>query len=192
MDDPDADLRADAAEHTDPPDFDAFTDPTDLVRGERTRDDFFDTILALDEPATVEEVADLADHGPDAAREYLDWFERMGMVERVSERPATYRLNREYLVWRRVQRARRDHDADELVAMLDAEAERDEEFAAQFGVDRPGKVQLHAHAQSAETSVEEAWRDCSAWRTTRRRIEILERALADDAGSASGRRRGVA
>jgi predicted ArsR family transcriptional regulator len=192
MDDPDADLRADAAEHTDPPDFDALTDPTDLVRGERTRDDFFDAILALDEPATVDEVAELAGHGPDAAREYLDWFERMGMVERVSERPATYRLHREYLTWRRVQRARREYDGDELVAMLDAEAERDDEFAAQFGVDHPGRVRLRAHARSAETSVEEAWRDLSAWRTTRRRIEILERALADDAGSASGRRHGVA
>lgn len=188
MDDPDADLRADA----DPPDFDALADPTDLVRGERTRDDFFDAVLGLDEPATVEEVAELAGHGSDAAREYLDWFERMGMVEQLSERPATYRLNREYLVWRRVQRARREYDADELVGMLDAEAERDDGFAEQFGVDRPGQVQLHAYAQSAEATVEEAWRDCSAWRTTRRRIEILERALADDPGPASGRRRGVA
>ena len=186
MDEPDADLRAD------PPEFDALADPTDLVRGERTRDDFFDAVLALDEPATVEAVAELAGHGRDAAREYLDWFERMGMVERVSERPATYRLNREYLVWRRVQRVKRDHDADELVAMLDAEAERDEEFAAQFGVDRPGQVRLRAHANAAGTSVETAWHDLSAWHTTRRRIEILERALADEAGSASGRRRGVA
>lgn len=192
MDDPDADRRAGADERAEPPDFDALTDPTDLVRGERTRDDFFDAILALDEPATVEEVAELAGRGPDAAREYLDWFERMGMVERVSERPATYRLNREYLVWRRVQRARREYDADELVRMLDAEAERDDEFAAQFGVDRPGRVRLHAHADTAGVSVEAAWRDLSAWRTTRRRIEILERALADEAGSAGGRRRGVA
>lgn len=188
MDDPDRDLRADA----DPPDFDALADPTDLVRGERTRDDFFDAALALDEPATVEEVAELAGHGRDAAREYLDWFERMGMVERVGERPATYRLNREYLVWRRVQRAKRDYDAEELVAMLDAEAERDEEFAAQFGAERPDRVRLSAHANSAGTSVEAAWRDLSAWRTTRRRIEILERALADEVGSASDRRRGTA
>jgi predicted ArsR family transcriptional regulator len=192
MDDPDRDLRADADERAGSPDFDALTDPTDLVRGERTRDDFFDAVLALDEPATVEEVAELAGHGRDAAREYLDWFERMGIVERVSERPATYRLNREYLVWRRVQRTKREYDAEELVAMLDAEAERDEAFAAQFGVDRPDQVRLHAHARSAETTVEEAWRDLSAWRTARRRIEILERALAGDAESASGRRHGTA
>jgi len=186
MDDPNADLRADADGRADPPDFEALTDPTDLVRGERTRDDFFD------EPATVEKVAELAGHGRDAAREYLDWFERMGIIERVSERPATYRLNREYLVWRRVQRAKRDHDADELVAMLDAEAARDEEFAAQFDCDHPDQVRLHAHANAAGTSVEAAWRDLSGWHTTRRRIEILERALADDAGSASDRRRGAA
>ena len=192
MDDPDTDLRAGADERDNPPAFDALADPTDLVRGERTRDDFFDAVLALDEPATVEEVAALAGHGRDAAREYLDWFERMGMVERVSERPATYRLNREYLVWRRVQRAKRDHDADELVAMIESEVARDEEFAAQFGVERPDRVRLSAYADAAGTSVEEAWRDLSTWRTTRRRIEILERALADDAGSAGGRHRGAA
>jgi hypothetical protein len=87
---------------------------------------------------------------------------------------------------------KRDHDAEELVAMLDAEAERDDEFAAQFECDHPDQVRLHAHANAAGTSVEAAWRDLSAWRTTRRRIEILERALADEAGSASDRRRGAA
>lgn len=109
----------------------------------------------------------------------------------MSERPATYRLNREYLVWRRVQRAKRAHDADELVTMLEGEAERDEEFATQFGVDRPDQVRLRTHADEAGVSIESAWRDLSAWRTTRRGTEILERALAGKAESASDRRSGV-
>jgi hypothetical protein len=54
--------------------------PEELVRGDRTRDDFFDAVPALDSPATVSDVAVLTGHGVDAAREYLDRFERMGIV----------------------------------------------------------------------------------------------------------------
>jgi hypothetical protein len=54
--------------------------PEELVRGDRTRDDFFDAVPALDSPATVSDVTVLTGHGVDAAREYLDRFERMGIV----------------------------------------------------------------------------------------------------------------
>lgn len=192
MEEPEADLRAGPEERADAPDFDALVEPEDLVRGERTRDDFLDAVLGLDEPATVEEVATLADHGRDAAREYLEWFERMGIVRRVSESPATYRLNREYLVWRRVQRLREEYDPEELVGYLDAETERDREFATEFGVERPGQVRLSEYAERNEASVEDAWRRLSEWRTTRRRISILERALARTDESPAGRQSRVA
>jgi len=71
----------------------ALTPPEELVCGDRTRDDFFDAVLALDSPATANDVAELAGHGVDAAREYLDWFERMGIVTQVTESPATYERN---------------------------------------------------------------------------------------------------
>ena len=93
MEKPDPELRADPEERTDTPDFEALTPAREVVRGGRTRDDFFDAVLALDSPATASEVADLAGHGVDAAREYLEWFERMGIVTRVTESPATYERN---------------------------------------------------------------------------------------------------
>jgi len=55
-----------------PPDFGALTPPDEVVRGNRTRDDFFDAVLGLDEPAPASEVAELAGRGVDAAREYLN------------------------------------------------------------------------------------------------------------------------
>ena len=186
MKEPNADLTADAGERDEAPDFDALVAPTDLVRGERTRDDFFDAVLQLDGPATIEEVATLADHGRDAAREYLDWFARMGIVERVGDSPATYRLNREYLVWRRVQRLRSEYEPAELVDHLETETERDREFAATFGVDHPDRVRVSAQARETELSVEETWRQLSAWRTTRRRIDIIERALSQRDDEATG------
>jgi hypothetical protein len=103
MEEPDADRRADPDERAERPDFDALTPPDDLVRGKRTRDDFFDAVLGLDSPATASEVAERAGHGVDAAREYLEWFERLGVVTRITETPATYERNQAYLNCRPVQ-----------------------------------------------------------------------------------------
>jgi hypothetical protein len=189
MDDPEPHLRADAAEGADTPVFDDLVAPADLVHGGRTRDDFLDAVLGLDDPATVATVADRAGHGRDAAREYLEWFAQLGIVERVTDSPAAYQLNRDYLAWRRVQQLRHDYDADELVAMLDTATDRDREYAAQFGAEAPDEVRLHEYADTTETSVEAAWRDRSAWRTVRRRIDLLERALTHHNGADDSRRR---
>lgn len=189
MKDPHSDLKAGQDERSEPPDFDALTPPAELVRGNRTRDDFFDVVLELNTPATVNEVADLADHGSDAAREYLDWFDRMGIVVQVSESPLRYRLNREYLTWRRIQRVRDEYDSAELVEYLETETERDRTFGAEFGVDTPAEVTISEYATATGESVEEVWEALTNWRTTRRRITILERALAAENDGSSGQPR---
>lgn len=189
MDDPPADVRADPEEESLRPDFDTLTPPEELLHGERTRDDFLDAVLQLDVPATVDEVATLADHGPDAAREYLDWFERMGIVERVTDAPATYRRNREYLAWRRVQRLRSEYDPEELVDALESASGRDGDFAEEFGVESPTAVTISEHAAENDRTVEDIWETLSEWKTVRRRIELLERALEPtDDGSTDSRR----
>jgi len=187
MDEPRPERRADPEERSDPPDFDALTPAEDLVRGDRTRDDFLDAVLELDSPATVDEVAALADHGRDAAREYLEWFERMGIVIQVTETPATYERNREYLTWRRVQRLRERYTTEELLEFLEAETERDRAYGVEFDADSPDAVSVTAHATD-DRSVESVWEAVSAWKTTRRRIALLERALpAETDGSVDGR-----
>jgi hypothetical protein len=178
MDDPRSELMADPDERSSVPDFDALTPPSELVRGERTRDDFLDAVLGIDEPATASDVADLAGHGVDAAREYLDWFERLGVVTRVTESPATYERNQEYLKWRRVETLRTEYPTDELVDLLQTHAERAEEFEAEFDATSPDAVSITGHAATADQSIEEVWERLSAWRTARRRVRLLERALA--------------
>lgn len=191
MEDPRPELKADADERAESPDFDALTPSEELVRGNRTRDDFFDTVLGLDGPATVSEVADRAGHGRDAAREYLQWFERMGIVTQVSASPATYRRNQEYLNWRRVQRLHNQYAPDELLDYLSAEAARDEDYTETFGVDAPDAVSITTHAAETGRSVEDVWEELSAWKTTRRRIALLERALTAQSGNASDERTAV-
>jgi hypothetical protein len=185
-----SELKADA-EDGGPPDFDALTSPEALVRGDRTRDDFFAAVLGLDSPATASEVADRAGHGADAAREYLSWFERLGIVTRVTESPATYRRNQEYLNWRRVQRLRDQYAAEELVELLESERERDETYAETFGVGSPEDVSITANASETDRPVEDVWGDVSSWKTTRRRIALLERAAVAHSGESATQRRVV-
>jgi len=176
------------AEEEAPPEFESLTPTDELVRGERTRDDFFDAVLTLDTPRTAGEVADRAGHGVDAAREYLAWFNRMGIVTQVGESPATYRRNQEYLDWRRIQQLREGYTDDELIEMLERGAERDAEFAEAFGVDAPDAVSITGYASETDQSVAAVWEDVTAWQTVRRRIALLERALTGTAGKANGTR----
>ena len=188
MEEPSPEIKANSEENRDPPDFDSLTDPKDLVRGKRTRDDFFDAVLGLDEPATASEVADLAGRGVDAAREYLEWFEQLGIVTQVTDSPATYRRNQEYLNWRRIQRLREEYSDDELLTFLKEETERSDSLSKRFEVASPESVSITAHAFETGQSIENVWEDVSTWKATRRRITLLERALTTGSdGTVGGR-----
>ena len=185
MDEPREELRADDDERAEAPDFDALTPPAEVVRGGRTRDDFFDAALGLDSPATASDVADLAGHGVDAAREYLEWFERMGIVTRVTESPATYERNREYLDWRRVQKLRQEYTAEELLEFLKTESERLDTLKREFGTETPKDISIAQYAAETDQSIEAVWERLTAWKTARRRVELLERALRTESGDAA-------
>lgn len=180
MEEPRSELKAGAEERSAAPDFDALTSPAELVHGDRTRDDFFDAVLALDSPATVHEVADLAGHGVDAAREYLDWFEGMGIVTQVTESPATYERNQEYLNWRRVQTIRQEYATEELLDFLKTESERLESLENEFDGESPDAISISRYAAETGQSIEDVWEDLTAWKTARRRVTLLERALTTD------------
>ncbi|WP_226479837.1 DUF7342 family protein [Natrinema amylolyticum] len=178
-------------ERADAPDFDGLVTPAEVVRSGRTRNDFFDAVLGLDGPATASDVVDRAGHGVDAAREYLEWFERMGIVTRVTESPATYERNQEYLNWRRVQRLQERYATDEFLDYLQTETDRDKDYAEMFGVESPNAVSIAAHASTTDRSVEAVWEDVSAWKTTRRRIALIEPALTSGSGDSAEERTAV-
>jgi len=184
MEDPQSELKSTSDESTEAPDFDALTPPTDLVSGSRTRDDFFDAVLGLDSPATASDVAELAGHGVDAAREYLDWLERMGIVTQLTDSPATYERNQEYLNWRRVQTLRREYAPETLLEFLQTESERTTELADEFDTTSPDEVSITQYAKATDQPLEAVWEQLSAWKTARRRIRLLERALTTETGDA--------
>lgn len=180
MEEPRDELKADAGERAESPDFDALTPPEELVRGDRTRDDFFDAVLALNSPGTASDVAELAGHGVDAAREYLEWFEQLGIVIQITESPATYKRNQEYLNWRRVQTLRKEYSTEELLDFLKTEAARTEMLESEFDSTSPDNVSIARYAEETEQSIEEVWERLSTWHTARRRVTLLERALATE------------
>ncbi|MDL0134995.1 DUF7342 family protein [Halobacterium salinarum] len=186
MEKPRTELQADADERSEAPDFEALTPPEDLVRGDRTRDDFFDAVLALDSPATASDVADLAGHGVDAAREYLEWFAQMGIVVQVTDSPATYERNQEYLTWRRVQTLRQEYATEELLDLLQTASERVETLKREFDVDSPADISISRYASDTGRSIENVWERLSTWHTARRRVTLLERALTTESGDGAG------
>jgi len=184
MDEPRSELKAGVDDQT-IPDFDALTAPEEVVSGGRTRDDFFDAVLGLDSPATAKEVADLAGRGVDAAREYLEWFEQMGIVTQVTDSPATYERNQAYLNWRRVQTLRREYSPETLVEFLKTESERLKEIQTEFDATSPDEISITQYAEDTDESLENVWERISEWRTARRRIALLERALRTESGDAA-------
>jgi len=104
-------------------------------------------------------------------------------VTRITDSPATYRRNQAYLDWRRVQRIREEHPPDRLVELLEVETERAAEYADRFDAESPDCVSITAHASATDRSVEAVWEDLSTWRTARRRIDLLERALQSESAA---------
>lgn len=191
MEEPAPEITSNSEEGSDAPDFDTLTPPENVVRGERTRDDFFDAVLGLDEPATASDVAELAGRGVDAAREYLDWFQQLGIVTQVTESPDTYRRNQDYLNWRHVQRLRTEYSDDELLTFLKEEMERAEVIGEQFDVESPEAVSVTTHASETDRAIEDVWEDITSWKTARRHVVLLERALTTGSDGVADERTAV-
>lgn len=127
-------------------------------------------------------VVDLAGHGVDVARECLDRFERMGTVTRVTNSPATYERNQACLNWRRVRQLRQGCATEELLDLPETESERVATLGREFGGEPPDEISISRHASETGRPIEDVWDRLSAWRTARRRVALLERALATESG----------
>lgn len=169
-----------------PPDFGEFDDPEDVLKGGSTRERLLDVIMQLRDPEKVSTIADRAGCDTETAREYLEWFESMGMVREFSARPVTYSRNDSYLRWRRVERIREQYSDEEIVEKLMETLEEIGAHRDRFDADTPGTVSLVD--VSREMSVEEAWTEISEWVTLERRAALLDAARGDEStGSSVGR-----
>ena len=84
------------ADKESPPDLDGLDSLNSLFKSGPIRERFLDVIVGLRTPTKVSKIADQADCDTETARDYLEWFDEMGMVHRHDGRPVRYERNDAY------------------------------------------------------------------------------------------------
>ena len=137
----------------------------------------YDVLVGSQAFLTAREFADRADCSETGARKALEQLVEMGIAERQDGRPANYRRNESYLQWRRIESLAREHDPDDLRARVNELIAEDEGFQEEYGVPEPDAVSTDDVAVDDHETLHEYWEDVSEWRTVRRDIRILRRAV---------------
>jgi predicted ArsR family transcriptional regulator len=166
-----------------PPDTGELESPESLVTGGPTRERLLDIVTGLRTPTKVANIADRADCDPETARDYLEWFDEMGLVHSHDGRPIRYERNDAYFQWRRIDRIREEYSDQEIVEALSHTIEQIEDYRTQFDVDKPNAVSLVEASQDMAT--EDAWEALSEWKTLERRAALLDAARRDNPPSGS-------
>jgi hypothetical protein len=107
----------------------------------------------------------------------MRFFAELGVVERVTEGPEQYRVDRDYLRWRRVRRVKQQYTPDEIAGMLSETSDAIDGYQEEFDVESPDRVPVSEYAEENDMDVEEVWRRVSGWKTEINRRRILDEAL---------------
>jgi predicted transcriptional regulator len=154
------------------------TDGADQWQKDRTTfQRVYDVLVGSQAFLTAREFADRADCSETGARKALEQLVEMGIAERQDGRPASYRRNESYLQWRRIESLAREHDPDDLRTRVNELIAEDEGFQEEYGVTDPDAVFTDDIAVDDHETLHEYWEDVSEWRTVRRDIRILRRAV---------------
>ncbi len=137
----------------------------------------YDTVLGATDHVPAGTVAERAQCSETAAREALTQLVEMGVAERRDGRPATYRRNDSYLTWKRVERLATETDVETLRSKLASLTETDREFQDRFDAPEPDAVTQSSLPVDDHEAVEERWTALSEWRTVRRDVRVLRRAV---------------
>jgi predicted ArsR family transcriptional regulator len=171
-----------------PPDLDALESPDSLLKGGSIRERLLDVVIGLRTPTKVSTIAERADCDTETARDYLEWFDEMGMVQRHDGRPVRYERNDAYFQWRRIDRTREEYSEQEIIDALDDTLNQIEDYRAQFDATHPDDVSLVDATQEQNLSTEAAWEALSEWETLEKRAALLDEARRNNpvAGSKPG------
>lgn len=137
----------------------------------------YDILVGSQSFLTAQEFADRAECSETAARNALEQLAEMGIAERRDGRPARYRRNDSYFRWKRVESLARDHSPDELKNRLGELVAEDQAFQDEYGVPDPDAVSTAHLPIDDHDTVHDRWEDLSEWRTIRRDIKLLRRAI---------------
>ena len=156
------------------------SDPSPETRWAEERTTFqrvYDTVLGTQSFGAAAEFAERADCSETGAREALEQLVEMGIAERREGRPARYRRNDAYLTWKRIESLAGEHRPETLRARVEKLLDADESFREQYGVPDPDAVTDADFPTDDREAVHDYWDDLSEWRTVRRDIRVLRRAI---------------
>lgn len=137
----------------------------------------YDVVVGTQSFQTAQTVADRAACSETGAREALEQLAEMGITERRGDHPVRYRRNDAYVTWKRIESLARDHRPDELRERVEALIEEDEEFQERYGVPDPDAVTDADLVTDDHDALHEHWEALGEWRTVRRDIRVLRRAV---------------
>ncbi|MEF8826397.1 MAG: hypothetical protein V5A27_08690 [Halapricum sp.] len=135
----------------------------------------YDVLVGTHDPATAKEFAEWTDCSTNGARQALEQLAEMGIADRTGTRPVTYRRNPSYFRWKRIETLAREHSPSDLRTRVEGLIEEDRTFQEKYGVPDPDAV-VDVSLDDHDT-LHERWDDLTEWRTIRRDIGVLERAI---------------
>jgi predicted transcriptional regulator len=137
----------------------------------------YDVLVGSQSFLTAQGFADRAECSETAARNALEQLAEMGIAGRRDGRPVRYRRNDSYFRWKRVESLAHEHSPDELQDRLDDLIAEDEVFQDKYRVPDPDAVSTADLPVDDHDALQERWEDLSEWRTVRRDIKLLRRAV---------------
>ena len=170
------------------PDLDELESPDSLFKRGPIRERLLDVIVGLRTPTKVSTIADQANCDTETARDYLEWFDEMGMVHQHDGRPVRYERNDAYFQWRRIDQVREAYSEQEIVDALADTIDEIEAHRTRFDAQHPDNVSIVDATREQELSTEAVWEALSEWETLERRAALLDAARRN--GPVSGRKPG--
>ncbi len=161
---------------------------TDRWKADRTTfQRVYDVLVGTTDPASAQQFAEWADCSENGARRALEQLAEMGIATESEGRPVSYRRNESYFRWKRVERLVADHDESDLRDRLETLLAEEQEFQDRYGVPEPDAVVYEDIENHDE--LHDRWDDLTEWRTIRRDITLLSRAVQRSGSNADSRAR---
>jgi hypothetical protein len=137
----------------------------------------YDGLVGSQTFLTAQEFANRADCSERAARNALKQLSEVLIAERQDGRPVRYRRNESYVRWKRAESLASEYSPEELRERIDELITEDNAFQEQYAIPYAEAVTTTDLPVDDHEGVSGRWQNLNEWRTVRRDIRILRRAV---------------
>ena len=147
----------------------------------------YDSLVGTTDSVSAQQFAEWANCSENGARQALEQLVEMGIAEQTGSRPVLYRRNQSYFQWKRVETLAREYSVGELRTRLDELIESHRALQETYEVPDPDAVVVSDDPAEDHDAIHSRWDDLTEWRTIRRDITLLKRAIQRAESSTDGR-----